>query len=391
KDTLKVKAATKLDTARFWLCMEDKLGLDLNNKDCIYDIINVLIDEVKELKSKSDELPRQKLQNDGNVIPGAPLTSILESCNNLQNLTMNDTVIIWGGTNDVARNEADKALNAITSALIKLQHTNVIIVRIPHRYDLENWSCVNDETRRTNRKIAKIVKSFQNTQFVTVPENRGWYTSHGLHLNANGKEEMARTLLAVISPKNQLKPAISLEWKDPDGTEQIMPQQEKITVAEINHNVVKRTVTNNGVGRSVCSNRIFKSPETHCAPRRSSRPIKPRVQSDMFLWESKATNKFPGLGKNNLPSQLVKTTEAVASTADSSASLTQSNVVEYTTPVTATPGSSATSQTVRSKKAPQQLQLTTRQTEARFGSRSRNARSPKNRNTFNAWIQNLCK
>ena len=61
----------------------------------------------------------------------------------LQKLTKNkiagfsdsDAVIIWEGSNDINRNETMKGLKYLNEFLNQRKNTNVMIVRVPHRYD----------------------------------------------------------------------------------------------------------------------------------------------------------------------------------------------------------------------------------------------------------------
>jgi hypothetical protein len=39
---------------------------------------------------------------------------------------------------------------------------------IPHRYDLEQNSCVNKEVEKYNRRIRKHMKVFENTEVIKV-------------------------------------------------------------------------------------------------------------------------------------------------------------------------------------------------------------------------------
>jgi hypothetical protein len=49
-----------------------------------------------------------------------------------------------------------------------------------------------------NRKLKKHLKVFDNTQIVEVDPQRELYTRHGLHMNQNGKEQMAKKIVLTI-------------------------------------------------------------------------------------------------------------------------------------------------------------------------------------------------
>jgi hypothetical protein len=60
---------------------------------------------------------------------------------------------------------------------------NVIVMSVPHRRDLEEKSCVNEEVKRFNRKLRKVMKAFGNASVIEVESERDLFTKHGLHMN----------------------------------------------------------------------------------------------------------------------------------------------------------------------------------------------------------------
>ena len=66
--------------------------------------------------------------------------------------------------------------------------TNVQVVNVPNRFDLEAHSFVNYEVNTFNRKLYKYMKSFQNATTVEVTSDRDNFTKHGLHVKREGKE-----------------------------------------------------------------------------------------------------------------------------------------------------------------------------------------------------------
>jgi hypothetical protein len=78
------------------------------------------------------------------VKPGADLAAILASgVNDIEDFSKKDLVIVWGGTKNVSRNETDKGLIQIRNFVNKNTHTNVLVINLPNRLDLEATSCVN--------------------------------------------------------------------------------------------------------------------------------------------------------------------------------------------------------------------------------------------------------
>lgn len=59
-------------------------------------------------------------------------------------------IVFCGGANDVSKNNAKQALRNINDFLMNNNHINIILVSIPHRHDLVETSCVNNEIRTVN-------------------------------------------------------------------------------------------------------------------------------------------------------------------------------------------------------------------------------------------------
>jgi len=45
-------------------------------------------------------------------------------------------VVLWGGSNDIAKNNSLEGLKHIIKFLTEANHTNVILLTAPHRHDL---------------------------------------------------------------------------------------------------------------------------------------------------------------------------------------------------------------------------------------------------------------
>jgi len=129
----------------------------------------------------------------GTVKPGANLEEIVTSpTDTTANFTKNDVVVIWSGTQDIGRNESEKAHQKIRNFVQNHNQTNVIVMNAPYKHDLEHDSCVNKEVTVYNRKLKKHLKVSDNTKIVEVDPQRELYTRHGLHMNQSGKELMAK-------------------------------------------------------------------------------------------------------------------------------------------------------------------------------------------------------
>jgi hypothetical protein len=110
----------------------------------------------------------------------------------MTNLTKNDVVIFCGGANDVAKNNSITALRHIRNCINSNSRTNIILISVPHRYDLMQSTCVNNEIRSFNRKLMKTVRAFKHTSFLEMTSDRNHFTKHDLHLNGLGKEVLSK-------------------------------------------------------------------------------------------------------------------------------------------------------------------------------------------------------
>jgi lysophospholipase L1-like esterase len=151
----------------------------------------------------------------GLVKPGAGMDILVTTMNSdIKSLTKNDVVIVCGGANDVAKNNAKRTLNHISNFVKLNNHTNIIVTNLPHRFDLMQYSCVNNEIRLYNRKLMKSLKPFNHVSILEMCSERKFFTNHGLHLNGLGKEEMAKKIVShtntLLYQKNN--PPIALNW-----------------------------------------------------------------------------------------------------------------------------------------------------------------------------------
>jgi hypothetical protein len=93
---------------------------------------------------------RNQLNNDnevsGFINPGSEMKNIKESAKmKMVQLTNDDIVVLWGDSNDVARNNSVRGMKHRLDLLINSSHTNVILLSVPHRHDIISDSCVNRE------------------------------------------------------------------------------------------------------------------------------------------------------------------------------------------------------------------------------------------------------
>jgi lysophospholipase L1-like esterase len=128
-----------------------------------------------------------------------------------------DVIVFWGGANNVSKNNSTKVLTQTIDFVRRNQQTSVIIIPVPHRFDLDDSSCIKKEIRAYNRKLNKVANHFNRLTLVKATSERNLFTRHGLHVNVRGKEVMSKKLAVIIHEivdecnKND---AIPMIWKD---------------------------------------------------------------------------------------------------------------------------------------------------------------------------------
>lgn len=82
----------------------------------------------------------------GLVISGSKLESITNMAKKeIATLTKNDVIVVWGGTNDISKNESSNGLTSISNFVQSRGHTIIVILSAPQRHDLDTASCINNE------------------------------------------------------------------------------------------------------------------------------------------------------------------------------------------------------------------------------------------------------
>jgi len=81
----------------------------------------------------------------------------------IRNLSKSDVTVLCGCTLDIARNNTMKGLYSVLQFVKNSEHTNVIIMDTPHRFDMAASSCVNKEVNAFNRKLNKIIRPYEHT------------------------------------------------------------------------------------------------------------------------------------------------------------------------------------------------------------------------------------
>jgi hypothetical protein len=152
----------------------------------------------------------------GIVKPGTGIKILTSMGRRMGNLTVSDVRVLWGGTNDVSHNKLQEGLKHLMNFVQSNSHTNIIIMSVPHRYDLTNWSCVNRKVTTFNQKLQKLMKPFKHVVIITTDLTRGHFTRHGLHMNSLGKDLISSIISMAIKEilveKKETTP-IMMPWK----------------------------------------------------------------------------------------------------------------------------------------------------------------------------------
>lgn len=154
------------------------------------------------------------------IQPGAPLSAVATPCvRDSESFSVSDSVVIIGGTNDVAKNQANDAIRHMKTTLGKLIGTKVVVVNIPQRYDLMEQSVVNLEVHKTNDRLKKICNKFHNVSLINISNlDRDLHTTHGMHLNKRGKMTLSKLIIDEIRRNSQqsvINTCFAMEWPTP--------------------------------------------------------------------------------------------------------------------------------------------------------------------------------
>jgi len=136
---------------------------DYNKKTSNKKQNKIIILGVSHVRGCAQEVQRNLGHNfevQGIVKPEANTEIIVNTSPKItRTLTKKDVVFVWGGTRDVGRNETKKGLHHLVS---NHKQTNVIVMSVPCRYDLdisserksaERFNLDEDESTRNNRKL----------------------------------------------------------------------------------------------------------------------------------------------------------------------------------------------------------------------------------------------
>jgi hypothetical protein len=187
-------------------------------------------------------------------------------------------IVINGGANGIGskRNQ----MNGVQK-LQKYNNTNIKIVNIPFRYDMDRNSATNLEIQSYNRNLNKVAKAFSHVTTVETDMDRKYFTQHGMHLNNTGKEWLSKLIATQIyglvkSNNNKEKPVIVLNWKDEPTNKQIPVNIHPIFETSLGQN--NGNQADSGQKGVVTQEKVTYS---RTSGRKSKQPV---TSGDDFLW-----------------------------------------------------------------------------------------------------------
>jgi lysophospholipase L1-like esterase len=185
----------------------------LNHRDGRPGVIILGDSHARGIASELLQQTNHQVSATGYVKPNSRLTELLRPAkSDLNKLSSRDAVIVIGGSNDIGKSEPNTNLTSIVNFLDVMQHTNVILIEIPVRYDAGASPWINEQIKQYNRKLGKVTKSYKQAKLIKITTNREHYTKHGLHLNNRGKESMVKDIPTYLQDKltRQTFPVIHL-------------------------------------------------------------------------------------------------------------------------------------------------------------------------------------
>ena len=221
------------------------------------------------------------------IKPGANMNHLIQTQDKeLKSLGKKDAIIISGGSNDMdnSNGEVNGILKMMHNFIVKYSNTNILIVNLPPRYDQPVTLKSKFDTQAFNQKLNNIVKRFSHVSVAEMCSERRFYTSHGLHMNHQGKEMFAKRTASKIKKlfeqPNKPKLIIPLPSKE-DLLTLSQTLSNDITVNE--QSIVKETVESPDLENIVPSKPTPVSNDTHLRSSTRNKKVPCTMTTD-FLW-----------------------------------------------------------------------------------------------------------
>jgi RNase H-fold protein (predicted Holliday junction resolvase) len=205
--------------------------------------------------------------------PGAIMEEIVNTVRkDVQTLSNKDVVIVWGGSNDISKNNTKVAINQLSKFVEEKKNVNLVLMKAPHRHDLMPSSCVNNEVLKFNRQMEKKMKTYHNVKLFDTELDRKYFATHGQHLNASSKELISNKLSIVIKDLFAKKQPtqICMPWKERSQVTDLNPNNPDELLLESTDTISDTLDQQNDSVNTRISNRRKKFPPT---------------RNEDFLWE----------------------------------------------------------------------------------------------------------
>jgi predicted nucleotide-binding protein (sugar kinase/HSP70/actin superfamily) len=102
-------------------------------------------------------------------------------------------LVLIMGVKDVTSDHFLKELRYLLQFVNQNTQTNIILLTVPLRYDQGTNVYVNDDIKKFNRKIRKYMKLSEHVTVLETPQDREYFTRHGLHFNGSYKQPCAQS------------------------------------------------------------------------------------------------------------------------------------------------------------------------------------------------------
>ena len=98
----------------------------------------------------------------GFIKPGASTGEMFSTLTmEVVGLNSHDVIVLCTGANNIYMNNSNVAILKIIKFVTYNSDTNIIIIGVPHRYDLSDHSCINKAIQSFNGKLKNITKKLR--------------------------------------------------------------------------------------------------------------------------------------------------------------------------------------------------------------------------------------
>jgi hypothetical protein len=162
------------------------------------------------------------------VKPGSNSNVLSESITEtVKQLSNDDVLVLSSRTNDYELDNFKLTFQNIKEYLSQVTHTNVLVLSIPARYDLQNSTTVNSKILNINKKLSKLTSLTSNISFLDCNNDGKLFTKHGLHRNKLGKKfiiaQIANHIFSIF--KRKTPTSLSLAWYNPI---EVLPDENQV-------------------------------------------------------------------------------------------------------------------------------------------------------------------